>query len=82
MLKTSVHRTEGRLVGVARDERSSEPSALTNDYRAMRSQLAPMKRVAKTLRAQRALLLNWCKAKGEIALGVVDGLQQQCHTYP
>ena len=42
--------------------------------RVMRSQLAPMKRVAKTLRAHRALLLNWFKAKGEIALGVVEGL--------
>jgi transposase len=40
----------------------------------MRSQLAPMKRVAKTLRAHRALLLNSFKAKGELALGVVEGL--------
>jgi transposase len=42
--------------------------------RAMRSQLEPMKRVAKMLRSHRALLLNWFKAKGEIALGVVEGL--------
>ena len=42
--------------------------------RVMRSHLAPMKRVAKTLRAHRTLLLNWFKAKGEIALGVVEGL--------
>ena len=33
-----------------------------------------MKRFAKTLRSHRALLLNWFEAKGEIALGVVEGL--------
>jgi transposase len=33
-----------------------------------------MKRFAKTLRSHRALLLNWFAARGEIALGVVEGL--------
>ena len=42
--------------------------------RAMRSRLAPMKRFAKTLRKHRPLLLNWFAAKGEIALGVVEGM--------
>ena len=42
--------------------------------RAMRSRLPPMKRFAKTLRNHRALLLNWFAAKGEIALGVVEGM--------
>ncbi len=42
--------------------------------RVMRSRLPPMKRFAKTLRMHRPLLLNWFKAKGEIALGVVEGL--------
>ena len=42
--------------------------------RAMRSRLVPMKRFAKTLRAHRPLLLNWFSAKGEIALGVVEGM--------
>ena len=42
--------------------------------RVMRSRLAPMKRFAKTLRAHRELLLNWFKARGEIALGVVEGM--------
>lgn len=42
--------------------------------RVMRSRLPPMKRFAKTLRTHRPLLLNWFKAKGEIALGVVEGL--------
>ena len=42
--------------------------------RALRSRLAPMKRFAKTLRSHRPLLLNWFAAKGEIALGVVEGM--------
>jgi transposase len=42
--------------------------------RAMRSRLLPMQRFAKTLRAHRQLLLNWFAAKGEIALGVVEGM--------
>jgi transposase len=42
--------------------------------RAMRSRLEPMKRFAKTLRRHRPLLLNWFAAKGEIALGVVEGM--------
>jgi transposase len=42
--------------------------------RAMRSRLEPMQRFAKTLRNHRALLLNWFAAKGELALGVVEGL--------
>ena len=42
--------------------------------RVMRSGLAPLKRFAKTLRKHRPLLLNWFAAKGEIALGVVEGM--------
>jgi len=42
--------------------------------RAMRSRLSPIKRFAKTLRAHRQLLMNWFSAKGEIALGVVEGM--------
>jgi transposase len=42
--------------------------------RAMRSKLTPIKRFAKTLRTHRPLLLNWFAAKGEIALGVVEGM--------
>ena len=42
--------------------------------RVMRSRLAPMKRFAKTLRDHRTLLLNWFKARGEIALGAVEGM--------
>lgn len=45
--------------------------------RAMRSRLKPMKKVAKMLRNHRELLLNWFRARGEIALGCVEGLNNK-----
>jgi transposase len=42
--------------------------------RAMRSRIEPMKRVARSLRGHRELLLNWFRAKGEISAGIVEGL--------
>lgn len=45
--------------------------------RAMRSKLPPMKKVAKMLRNHRALLLNWFMARGEIALGCVEGFNNK-----
>ena len=42
--------------------------------RAMRSQLAPMKEMAGTLRRHRELLLNWFAAKGELFSGSVEGI--------
>ena len=36
-----------------------------------------MKKVAKTLWAHRPLRLNWFRAKGEIALGCVEGLDNK-----
>jgi len=45
--------------------------------RTMRSRLKPMKKVAKTLRNHRGLLLNWFRAKGEIALGCVEGFNNK-----
>jgi len=42
--------------------------------RAMRSRLEPMKKVARTLRNHRELILNWFRAKGEISAGAVEGL--------
>ena len=41
--------------------------------RTMRSQLEPMKKVARTLRNHRELILNWFRAKGELSSGVVEG---------
>lgn len=45
--------------------------------KAMRSRLEPMKRVAKMLRAHRALLLNWFRAKGTISSGIVEGFNNK-----
>jgi transposase len=42
--------------------------------RTMRSKLEPMKKVARTLRNHRELILNWFRAKGEISAGTVEGL--------
>jgi transposase len=42
--------------------------------RVMRSRLTPLKRFARTLRQHRELLLNWFRARGEIALGAVEGM--------
>jgi transposase len=43
-------------------------------FRAMRSRLEPMKKVARMLRAHEPLILNWFRAKGEISSGAVEGL--------
>jgi transposase len=45
--------------------------------RTMRSRLKPMKKVAKMLRAHRELLLNWFRAKGQVALGAVEGFNNK-----
>jgi len=45
--------------------------------RTMRSRIDPMKKVARMLRSHRELLLNWFKAKGLIALGAVEGLNNK-----
>lgn len=41
--------------------------------RTMRSQLEPLKRVARMLREHRQLILNWFRARGTISSGVVEG---------
>ena len=43
----------------------------------MRSQIEPLKKVVKTLRAHRALILNYFKAKKEYSSGVVEGLNNK-----
>jgi transposase len=45
--------------------------------RTMRSRLEPMKKVARTLRAHRELLLNWFRAKGLISAGTVEGFNNK-----
>ena len=46
-------------------------------FRAMRSKIDPMKKVAKMLRNHRELLLNWFHAKGAVSSGVVEGLNNK-----
>jgi transposase len=43
----------------------------------MRSRIEPMKKIARTLRAHRALLLNYFKAKKQFSSGVVEGLNNK-----
>jgi transposase len=46
-------------------------------WRALRSRLDPMKKVARMLRTHHELLLNWFRAKGEISSGAVEGLNNK-----
>ena len=46
-------------------------------WRALRSRLAPMMKVARMLRSHQKLLLNWFRAKGEISNGAVEGLNNK-----
>ncbi|MBP90828.1 MAG: hypothetical protein CMJ64_29645 [Planctomycetaceae bacterium] len=45
--------------------------------RAMRSKIDPMKKMAKTLRRKRELLLNWFRAEGALSSGVVEGFNNK-----
>lgn len=45
--------------------------------RALRSRLEPIKKVARTLRDHRTLILNWFRARGEISAGAVEGLNNK-----
>jgi len=46
-------------------------------WRALRSRIQPMQKVARTLRAHEELILNWFRAKGEISAGAVEGLNNK-----
>jgi transposase len=45
--------------------------------RVMRSRLEPMKKVARSMRAHRPLILNWFRAKGTVSAGAVEGLNNK-----
>jgi transposase len=45
--------------------------------RVMRSQLEPLKKVARSFRSHRELLLNWFRAKGTISSGIVEGFNNK-----
>lgn len=45
--------------------------------RVMRSRLEPMKRVARSIRSHRGLILNWFRARGLVSAGAVEGLNNK-----
>lgn len=45
--------------------------------RTMRSKIEPMKKMARTLRRHRPLLLNWFRAKGAVSAGAVEGFNNK-----
>ena len=45
--------------------------------RTMRSRIEPRKKVARTLRTHRELLLNWFEATGTISAGIVEGFNNK-----
>jgi len=45
--------------------------------RTMRSKLDPMKKVARTLKNHRELVLNWFRAKGALSAGTVEGFNHK-----
>ena len=45
--------------------------------RTMRSRIEPMKKVAKSLRSHRDLILNWFRAKGTVSAGIVEGFNNK-----
>lgn len=45
--------------------------------RVMRSKIEPMKKVAKTIRNHKPLILNWFKAKKSLSSGIVEGLNNK-----
>ena len=46
-------------------------------YQTMHSRIEPMKKIARTLRAHRPLLLNYFKAKKQFSSGVIEGLNNK-----
>jgi len=46
-------------------------------WRALRSRIEPMKKVARMLRTHEGLILNWFRAKGEISSAAVEGLNNK-----
>jgi transposase len=45
--------------------------------RALRSRIEPMRKIARSLRAHRPLILNWFRARQLIALGAVEGFNNK-----
>src|ERR1700732_3688006 len=46
-------------------------------YQTLRSRIEPMKKIARTLRTHRPLLLNYFKARKQFSSGVIEGLNNK-----
>lgn len=46
-------------------------------HRALRSRIEPLKRMARTLRTHRPLLLNWFRARNQLSSGATEGLNNR-----
>lgn len=46
-------------------------------FQAMRSRIEPMKKIARSLRRHKQLILNWFRASGRISAGSVEGLNNK-----
>jgi transposase len=45
--------------------------------RVMHSRLEPMKKIARSMRTHRPLILNWFRARGQVSAGAVEGLNNK-----
>jgi transposase len=45
--------------------------------RVMRSRLEPMKKIARSIRNDQLLILNWFRARGQVSAGAVEGLNNK-----
>jgi transposase len=45
--------------------------------RVMRSRLEPMKKIARSIRNHRPLILNWFRARGQVSVGAVESLNNK-----
>jgi transposase len=45
--------------------------------RVMRSRLEPMKKISRSIRNHRPLILNWFRARGKVSVGAVEGLNNK-----
>jgi transposase len=43
----------------------------------MRTRIEPMKKMARSLRNHRELILNWFRARGEVSSGAVEGMNNK-----
>ena len=43
----------------------------------MRSRIEPMKKMARSLRNHKPLILNWFRARGQVSTGAVEGLNNK-----